>query len=118
MVAYNNNVNAGFAGYDNTNNDRIFLEDIKNLPSGINSGRFYIGLKSNGSSLQANDTISIGDLTSTGALATQARFADDLTDLQGLGWTEKLIIQQLLFIQIILKILNFLTIKLIIQVHF
>jgi len=81
LIAYNNNVQAGFAPYDETSNNRLFLEDIKNLPSGITKGRFYIGLKSNGSSLQANDTMSIGDLTATGALNTQPRYAEKLTDL-------------------------------------
>ena len=91
LVAYNNNVNSSFINYDNTHNDRLFLEDIKNLPAGITKGRFYIGLKSNGSSLQVNDTMSIGDLTATGALNTQARYAAKLTDLSGDGWSNQLV---------------------------
>lgn len=91
LVAYNNNVNAGFSTYDHVRNDRLFLEDIKNLPTGITSGRFYIGLKSNGSSLQVNDTMSIGDLTATGALNTQARYAAALTDLSTDGWSNQLV---------------------------
>jgi len=93
LVAYNNNVNANFVNYDNTHNDRLFLEDIKNLPTDITKGRFYIGLKSNGSSLQVNDTISIGDLTATGALNTQARFSAKLTDLNNttLNWSDQLV---------------------------
>ena len=86
MIDYNNNVNAGFANYDETHNDRQFLEDINNLPAGITKGRFYIGLKSNGSSLQVNDTLSIGDLS-----GTNDRYAKALTGLQGDGWQENLV---------------------------
>ena len=51
-------------GYDETLNDRIFADTLTNLPSNITKGMFYIGLKSNGSSLQSNDTLSIGDYAS------------------------------------------------------
>ncbi len=61
VIAYNNNVNqATTSGYDETSNNRIFADSINNLPAGIVSGRIYIGLKSNGSSLQHNDTLAIG----------------------------------------------------------
>jgi len=59
--AYNSNVGqATTSGYDETSNNRFFADNINNLPSGIIKGRFYIGLKSNGSSLQGNDQIVIG----------------------------------------------------------
>ncbi len=86
MINYNNNVNAGFANYDETHNNRLFLDDINNLPAGVTSGRFYIGLKSNGSSLQGNDTISLGDFS-----GTNDRYAKALTGLQGDGWQEDLV---------------------------
>jgi len=57
-------------GYDETNNDRIFADTIRNLPSGITKGMFYIGFKSNGSSLQGNDTFQIGDFANTNASST------------------------------------------------
>jgi len=85
MIDYNNNVHAGFANYDETHNNRLFLDDIKNLPAGITKGRLYIGLKSNGSSLQVNDTLSFGELS------TNDRYAKALTDLQGDGWHEDLV---------------------------
>ena len=50
----------GFVTYDDLNNDRYFADEIKNLPSGIIKGRIFIGLKSNGSSLQHNDALHIG----------------------------------------------------------
>ncbi len=86
MINYNNNVNAGFANYDETHNNRLFLDDINNLPVGITKGRFYIGLKSNGSSLQGNDTISLGDFS-----GTNNRYAKALTGLQGDGWQKDLV---------------------------
>ena len=87
MINYNNNVNSGFANYDETNNDRQFLDDINNLPTGVTSGRFYIGLKSNGSSLQINDTISLGDMSQVAA----NRFSEPLTNLSSLGWSNQLV---------------------------
>lgn len=48
MIDYNNHVNAGFANYDETSVNRFFLDNIDNLPANVISGRFYIGLKSNG----------------------------------------------------------------------
>jgi len=58
-------------GYDETNNNRIFADTIRNLPSGITKGMFYIGFKSNGSSLQANDTFKIGDYANVNLFNTR-----------------------------------------------
>jgi len=61
VITYNNRVNAGIAPYDETSNDRFFADNINNLPSAITSARIFIGLKSNGSSLQFNDALYLGD---------------------------------------------------------
>ncbi|CAA6823412.1 MAG: Chitinase [uncultured Sulfurovum sp.] len=58
-------------GYDETSNDRIFADSISNLPSNITKGMFYIGFKSNGSSLQANDTFKIGDYANANKFNTR-----------------------------------------------
>ena len=85
MLDYNANVNAGFAPYDETSVNRLFLDDINNLPGNVTSGRFYIGLKSNGE-LQGNDTISLGDFS-----GNNNRYAKALTGLQGDGWQRNLV---------------------------
>ena len=59
-----NNYPFPVTGYDETSNNRIFADTLTNLPSNITKGMFYIGLKSNGSALQSNDTLSIGDYAS------------------------------------------------------
>ena len=58
MIAYNNNVNAGFANYDGSTQNRLFGEEVKNLPSGIANGHFYIGLQNHGS----NDRLNLGNM--------------------------------------------------------
>ncbi|CAA6809855.1 MAG: Chitinase [uncultured Sulfurovum sp.] len=73
-------------GYDETSNDRVFADTIENLPSGITQGMFYIGLKSNGSSLQGNDSISIGDYS------TLKLMNSPLTDLSSVhAWSNQLV---------------------------
>jgi len=84
LVEYNNRVHAGFANYDNPLYNRLFLEDIHNLPTNITSGRFYIGLKSNGSSLQYNDALTIGDLTTS-----DDRYTQYLTELSSDSWSHQ-----------------------------
>lgn len=58
MIAYNNNVNAGFANYDGKRINRLFAEEVKNLPASIAKGHFYIGMDNHGS----NDAITLGNL--------------------------------------------------------
>jgi len=48
MIAYNTNVNADFANYDERIRNRLFAEEIKNLPSNITKGQFYIGMNNRG----------------------------------------------------------------------
>jgi len=48
-------------GYDEVNANRIFTETIKNLPANVVNGNFYIGFKSNGTTLQGNDTMTFGN---------------------------------------------------------
>ncbi|CAA6813715.1 MAG: Chitinase [uncultured Sulfurovum sp.] len=57
--------------YDEVNNNRIFADTIRNLPSDITKGMFYIGFKSNGSSLQANDTFKLGSYASANKFNTR-----------------------------------------------
>ena len=83
LVKYNKHVKSDFATYDNQHINRLFLEDIKNLPTNIQSGRFYIGLRGNGE-LQDNDTMSIGDFTDT-EIPT-SRYSKALTDLSEDNW--------------------------------
>jgi hypothetical protein len=90
MLNYNNNVGVGFANYDEPNNNRLFLDHITNLPQNISSGRIYIGLKSNGSSLQANDTMSLGNLSQP---MGNLRYAKVLTDLSSDGWSNQQVSQ-------------------------
>jgi len=81
FVNYNTlNNTGGFANYDNPHNNRQFLENIHNLPTNISSGRFYISLKSNGSDLQSNDALAIGDIVPTNTY--QAFLLDLVSD----GW--------------------------------
>ncbi len=88
-VAYNNNVNASFVDYDEPNANRLFGEFISGLPSGITKGQFYIGLKSNGTSLQGNDTLSLANIDADAT--TTDIFSSALNDLNSLGWNNQLI---------------------------
>jgi len=58
MIAYNTNVNASFANYDETKQNRLFAEEVKNLPSNITKGKFYIGMDNRG----GNDRIVLGNV--------------------------------------------------------
>jgi hypothetical protein len=86
FVTYNNNHNAGFSNYDNSQVNRQFLENIHNLPANINSGRFYISLKSNGTSLQSNDGLVIGDIVAINRYYQGG--SQFFSDLASDGWVQ------------------------------
>ncbi len=56
VVSYNNSI--GLSNYDTSLVNRQFAEEIKNLPSGITKGMFYMGLENHGS----NDRLTIGNM--------------------------------------------------------
>ena len=77
VMAYYNGI--GLSNYDTTQLNRQFAEEIKNLPSNITKGMFYIGLENHGS----NDKIIIGNMD------TNASTLDYFTkDVVNLGWNQ------------------------------
>jgi len=48
----------GLSNYDFSTQNTLFAEEVKNLPSSIANGHFYIGMKNNGN----NDGITLGNL--------------------------------------------------------
>ncbi|MCK5853894.1 MAG: hypothetical protein KAG56_01645 [Sulfurovaceae bacterium] len=81
----NYGIQPALVDYDDNRNDRIFADTVQNLPNGIAKGMFYIGLKSNGSSLQHNDTLSIGDYSVPTVKSTA------LQDLSNNNWQNQLV---------------------------
>jgi len=81
ILAYNNGI--GLSPYDTTLVNRIFAEEIKNIPSTLNYGRIYIGLENHG----GNDTITLGNIDTNST--TTDFYSSKVIDLdQTQGWTK------------------------------
>jgi hypothetical protein len=77
VMAYNNNI--GLFNYDTTQVNRQFGEEIKNLPSNITKGMFYIGLENHGS----NDRMTLGNMDTD--TSTLDYFGEDVLNL---NWSQ------------------------------
>jgi len=77
VMAYNNGI--GLSNYDTTQINRQFGEEVKNLPSNITKGMFYIGLENHGS----NDRMTLGNMDTD--TTTLDYFGEDIL---GLGWNQ------------------------------
>ena len=77
VMAYNNGI--GLSNYDTNQVNRQFGEEVKNLPSNITKGMFYIGLENHGS----NDRMTLGNIDTD--TTTLDYFGEDVL---GLGWNQ------------------------------
>jgi len=77
IMAYNNGI--GLSNYDTTQVNRQFAEEIRNLPSNITKGMFYIGFENHGS----NDGMTLGNIDTD--TSTLDYFSENVL---GLGWNQ------------------------------